>query len=1115
MTLLTSISNLAQTITIRCLIDGLPVEPISVSIDQGYDVVSAVATIVLPEVPGWVTFRQELKIYLGYDGFSIPVFIGFIEEDGRNYFPLDNTIKAAGYLKLSQYQYPTALAYPSKTVSYIINDLLGLAGIGNRDIAVDSTVLGTIEDITLASGTPTWSLINDIAQTFGYKVYDSPDGVVRSMLVSGVPATGGAFSYVQGTNIFSISRPRTISKIYNQVSVKGLPQPGVTWPTVRQEANSLVPNPPEFNDLPVWSQVIQTAAIASTVAERFMEEVNRVAEEIDLEVPGNPYLQPGMTIQITASNIGINSATSYRIRHVTHTVESDKYTSHVICDGGIGSSGYELGKPPVPVITYQISRETYEVGGTPTDMYTVICDGSASWDMDSAPSTLTFVWTNNKNADTATTVLYSTAFTQAQMDNATKPTVTLVVNDNDATSPSGTLTVTIQNTSDPITIRPLYVAAYGRAEATPNGGKTWNTWTPGGGVNVISTPEIGAEDHSYFGTDNAKLYRTDDYLATAPTLIHTFSDDVNCIYINRANANRVTVGLADGRVYRTLDADQLASSTWTLLCDQAAPINWIIESHYAFGTYRIAMSNQILVTNDDFATTSEIMNLGIGATAQRIALSFFANYGSGSGDLVKRDDGTQITFPVLVPVVSDVRGLTHDIADDILYAGDEDGRTFAKAAGATTFTQKATCPSTPGAINHMVRDGDILREAYIAADGGLYKTFDEFNSIQRVRDYTAAGISGMMVGYGDASLIDLGNGRVYLFCRDSGNNIVIVYTDNYLASYSHWQAVGLTGLPATSTVALYAVIDPFDKNTCMLVVRDVTAGSILYKTTNLGSSATWSSVFALADYNTLLGLSETSITIITPSYTIALQDFCGFGVVNPNHSTHFIHSHNNGSTFTGQLVYNYIAASTAYCIIGQHNPNRIYINIQYFSTVQRVFVNSDGGQGAFTACVVVGGSGGWGVRPICPYPNNPNDDIVYIFVDNGRVFKSVDVGVSATELGSYVLPQFSNSTIKDNPENAMHWFGLINAAGGGDQPLRQTLNDFATITETTVVGPNPTWAQTAIIRTGLYLMTNKVRKCYSSTDWASATERTGDLALLLANGQIECLIPDVDRFGFL
>lgn len=681
MTLLTSLANKSRVLTYQAYIGGQPVKVISASWDLGYDIQSSAAQVVVNELPGTMAFRAEMEIWAGWDGFTAPAFKGEITDDHRGWFPFDGTIRGSGYLRRAQSKHPTELTYSNMNDEEIIEALLPEAGITNHTIGGEGvTDLGTVQPVVKAAGTPIINLINEIDQVFSFKTWDGSDGQVFRRQHSGLPSATGAFTFTEGDNAYSItSRKGSVYDLNNQVNVFGLPQESITWPTTRQAVNPLVPDPPGFIAFDLRSSLIETQIVASVLAQRLMGEVNGIPHEVEIETWGNPLIQPGMTIEVTSPKNDL-AAVHYWVKHLHHEINGDSYTMRITGERRDGDLGEETGKAPIAQFTYRITKETYEVGGIPTTMYTVTADASSSWDPDSPPSTLTFAWSNNKNADTGTDPVYTTGFTEAQMNNATAPTITLTVNDGDASSAAGSVTKTISIGTNPINERTLYVAASLRAEATDDGGETWQTWTPGAGT-VISTAPIAANAYGLFGLSNGKLMYTADHLLTAPTEAHDFGSQIDCIWVNEVDVNRVTVGLANGQVHVTNNMNLIATSTWTQLADFASAVLWIEESASQQGQYRLAMGNQILISYDALATTVELVNFG-SDTARAGATSFFANYyGASSATEVKREDGTAITGNSS----SDVRAIAHHIRDDVLYIVDVGGQSQVKAAGGTSF----------------------------------------------------------------------------------------------------------------------------------------------------------------------------------------------------------------------------------------------------------------------------------------------------------------------------------------------------------------------------------------------------------------------------------------------
>ncbi len=821
--------------TSAVLIGGRPVRPLTIDVDMGYDVVSAAASVTLAAVPAWLASgpeRQTCEIRLGYNGLAPVTFASIIEDEGLRYFPFDQTLQAVGRLRLAQYDYPSEVTYENKTDVEIVEDLLERAGISQHQIAGEGTTFGTVAPVVLQAGQPVWSLINRLDQVTGCRTFDCPDGTVRRLPISGLPSASAAWTYEEGVNILAVRRRRATANVRNRVTVTGLRSGEGTFPSHTQYAGSpYVPDPPRYVQYRFDDELIESEAYAETVALRLMAALNRRVDELELEVPGNPLVYPGQTIKVISAKMGLPAGGNYWCKHIKHRKDSSGFVSILSLEGGIGDSGYAA-YDPVAAFTWFMDQENFEVGGSPTQMYTVVCDGSGSYDADGPPDGLTYSWSNSVNADTGTERTYSTAFTAAEL--AAGPTITLTVTDLD--SDQGTVTQTITGSAATTPARTLYVAAGARAEATTNGGELWNTWAPASG-NIIATPEGAADDHSYFGADDGKLYHTADALMSAPTLVHTFGSAVKCVWIHETDRDRVTVGCQDGTIHQTTDASELAAATWAQIADLGEPIEWVAESPMQLGQIWACAGRYLEISFDNGANWAAYATFPSGATARKFASSFMGNFvcaSVGAGESPIRDDAdTEYTMPAMAPdaEIEDVRAISHHLYDDVIWACDLAGR-FLEGSTAGSFSHVGTVTegvADAGNVNHMVRDTGHQAALYLACDDALVKTFDAGRSFVRMRDYTGAGLQGHQVGIGSLALRVTTGRRVYV----AGDGPKVAYTENIWEASPVWVDIS-TGLPADASGPTHLVLDAVDANVGYLV-----SNGILYANTNLTGGGTW------------------------------------------------------------------------------------------------------------------------------------------------------------------------------------------------------------------------------------------------------------------------------------
>jgi hypothetical protein len=679
-------------------IDNRAVRGFKVRIRFGFGQPVSLCALTLKERPDWLAFGQRVEVWLGYDGELRRRFTGFVENEGRSAWPHSKTITAAGYMRFAERKSTVEVVYSSQSARAIIADLLSRAGIPYTSIYGDDTTLGTIQDVVLKVGDTYLSLIQQIDAPWLCRTFDwLPDGTVRRQQITSLPTAAPKWTYTYPGNVLSISNPLTVRGIRNSVTVSGLDAVTSTW---RADSPYIDPAHDEVHE--VSSDLIETSGVASAVAALTMPTVNRMTRQVTIKVAGNPTLDPGDTISLDAPTVGIDAELLY-LKELDEAFDEGGYFAQLTLEGGKGEAGYST-YAPIAGFTVQATQETFDAGGGITTYITVFCDGSSS----SSPSNLplTFAWANGTTADTGTASTYSFKLTAAEY--AAGCAVTLTTTDAQG---SDTATRDVAVGAGAIQVRDLYVALETDAASTPNGGDTWNTST----VNATCTPPDAARTHSYFGVGMA-LYYTADHLASAPTSVHTFPAAINSIWIHEIDEKKVVVGLASGAIYRTTNANLLGSATWTLYATRAAAVNWVV---WTWDNALVDLSGTTVRRNGAAWWT-----LAAGYTAKRLALSFaghFAAGDNGSTACVKRDNGTTLTWPSGYAPVR-CGGLAHHLTQDVLYAADENGYFYRKAAGSSAFAYVSTIGG--GECYHLRIDNTNLLVLYAACNSGLYKSYN-------------------------------------------------------------------------------------------------------------------------------------------------------------------------------------------------------------------------------------------------------------------------------------------------------------------------------------------------------------------------------------------------------
>lgn len=361
MTLIQSIASKQHTPAFLVYLDGRQIDARQVLAVPRvtFDMESRIgeAEVRLRSKPDWFDWGQDLEVRLGWDGVTIPVFKGTVPENGLEYGPAAVTLLAQGAMAKAETEVSVEAgkSWASKTQVEIITDCLDACAVTLYDLEGDATALGTIEDITLADGASYASLINELDQCFNYYTFDCPDGVVRRRLYTGQPTSTAAFAYEQGDNVIGEIRfTESIRGLRNRVVVTGHPdgesQAGAY--AAQQADSDYVPNPPRYRVHKFQSSLIESDAVATTVATRKMLMYNRPSGQLTFETPGNPYLMPGMTISLEALGVGLSAATNFVVKGLTHSLTPDGgFVSQITTEGGVGDAGYATGRPPLAGFT--------------------------------------------------------------------------------------------------------------------------------------------------------------------------------------------------------------------------------------------------------------------------------------------------------------------------------------------------------------------------------------------------------------------------------------------------------------------------------------------------------------------------------------------------------------------------------------------------------------------------------------------------------------------------------------------------------------------------------------------------------------------------------------------
>lgn len=755
-------------------IGGRRFYPLSITVSNSFETGTISAQIELSSEEAerlGTDFGNEVEADLGYDPEETAAFRGSLEDDDPGFWPHGNVVQAVGPMKKTHQKYPTEVIYENETDIAIVTDLLERCGITGHSVEGAGLVLGTVEPVVLRAGGVPFEVIRLIDEMTRHITIDGPDGIVRRRPNSGLPNASPAWTYIQGVNIIDIDAPRATSTMKNKVIVRGRPQGDFTPSATRQADNSYIPDPPGYLVDEYTNDLVETDAIADEyVAIPRLKRVNRIRREIVVQAAGNPLIYPGMTTGVQAEKVFLHTLRPYLVKGISHTWRPAEFTTRMAMEGGDADAGYpvvdrpEGGVKPEPVMELVVTAESWLVAGTPTRFYTVSGNGRGSFHPNRPPGNITYAWSNSENGDTSTSDRYSTYFTEAELATAE---ITLTVTDVDNSSLTKSITQKVQAETVPIIAKALAVALNDILAVSLDGGLTWvefeapfvgastRRYTIVAELNHDGIFWAGAIGSTAFGTDAHWLVAIDMGRSASQDIpAHNFGSaadrEITAIWVHELDDNRVIVGLANGDVWATSNALGLELSRWEKLVTLPTQVEWLVESFSNRGEIRAAAGESLYITFDGFASYGELTDFA-GGTAYRSALSPFGNYASGalSPDAVRGEDGVAITLPGGTP--DEIRGLTHHIRRDVLFAGDRAGQTYVKDEGASTFTAAGALASL-SPINHMLRDGDNMGALYLAADDGIYKSYNEgetWNQMISWNPVTYPDRQGLRIGYAD------------------------------------------------------------------------------------------------------------------------------------------------------------------------------------------------------------------------------------------------------------------------------------------------------------------------------------------------------------------------------
>lgn len=198
------------------------------------------------------------------------------------------------------------------TAQYNVNDIRDLDG---NTMKLGGNGLADAGQVRIARTETPLGFVSRVADLFGYKIFDSPDGIVRVKPIRGMPTGTSAATFAEGDNILAVRRTTNPHDVYNSVRVEGWSgtnQNGVRvayasqTATVDIEPSDVIPTPPGIALLRLSDSLLTSNALCVDVRE--IAEINHAESAVFIEWDTWPHarMRPGQVVTVDAPSAGFS-----------------------------------------------------------------------------------------------------------------------------------------------------------------------------------------------------------------------------------------------------------------------------------------------------------------------------------------------------------------------------------------------------------------------------------------------------------------------------------------------------------------------------------------------------------------------------------------------------------------------------------------------------------------------------------------------------------------------------------------------------------------------------------------------------------------------------------------
>ena len=329
--------------------------------DAQHDVDAAIATATLEmELPraAHVVANAEVLVQAGWNTYLQTVFNGRIPRWKGSISADDSalTVTAVGWSSLLNYADRFDLVYEGPiSLRDLFLSLCKRRGVPSYQADAVTSPDGSTEimlggnrqiddgQVVIPGSTTPLAFLNQYAEPFGYRVYDTPSGTVRLSRISGLPVASPVVTFTEGVDLEYIEGEYSIEGIVNYLDYNG--------PTYEDAAGATVPirsiaetvpydpllAPEGYRYKRVTSDVLVTQELADIA--RNVAEIDRSAPQTPVrwEAIGLPGLAPGDVVSVVSPTT--ETTGTYWLTSLDISITGDDYTATY---GGWAGAGEPL-----------------------------------------------------------------------------------------------------------------------------------------------------------------------------------------------------------------------------------------------------------------------------------------------------------------------------------------------------------------------------------------------------------------------------------------------------------------------------------------------------------------------------------------------------------------------------------------------------------------------------------------------------------------------------------------------------------------------------------------------------------------------------------------------------